>query len=185
MNEAIFTQLQKEMDQSVGALHKDLAKIRTGRASTALLEHIVVDYYGATTPLNQLATLSAPEPRLLVVQPYDRSAMGNIEKAILKSDLGLTPNNDGKIIRVPIPQLTEERRRELVKVAKQYAEEGRVAVRNVRRDVMKHLEELVRSGQVGDDEERRAEGAVQKLTDDHVHKIDDLLKRKEAEITEV
>src|SRR5262245_35258708 len=102
MNEAIFTQLQKEMDQSLGALRKGLGKIRTGRASTALLEHIVVDYYGATTPLNQLATLSAPEPRLLVVQPYDRGAMGNIEKAILKSDLGLTPNNDGKVIRVPI-----------------------------------------------------------------------------------
>src|SRR5262245_2513961 len=108
MNEAIFTQLQKEMDQSIGALRKDLAKIRTGRASTALLEHIVVEYYGATTPLNQLATLSAPEPRLLVVQPYDRGAMGNIEKAILKSDLGLTPNNDGKVIRVPIR--SEERR---------------------------------------------------------------------------
>ena len=141
MNEAIFTQLQKEMDQSVGALRKDLAKIRTGRASTALLEHIVVDYYGATTPLNQLATLSAPEPRLLVVQPYDRSAMGNIEKAILKSDLGLTPNNDGKIIRVPIPQLTEERRKELVKHVKKIGEEFRVSVRNHRRDAVEHLKE--------------------------------------------
>src|SRR6201982_3322434 len=108
MNDAIFTQLQKEMDQSVGALRKELAKLRTGRASTALLEHVVVEYYGANTPLNQLATLSAPEPRLLVVQPYDRNAMGDIEKAILKADLGLTPNNDGKIIRIPIPHLTEE-----------------------------------------------------------------------------
>ena len=141
MNEAIFTQLQKEMDQSVGALRKDLAKIRTGRASTVLLEHIVVDYYGATTPLNQLATLSAPEPRLLVVQPYDRGAMGNIEKAILKSDLGLTPNNDGKIIRVPIPQLTEERRKELVKHVKKIGEEFRVSVRNHRRVAVEHLKE--------------------------------------------
>jgi ribosome recycling factor len=141
MNEAIFTQLQKEMDQSVGALRKDLAKLRTGRATTALLDHIVVDYYGATTPLNQLATLSAPEPRLLVIQPYDRNAMGNIEKAILKSDLGLTPNNDGKIIRVPIPQLTEERRRELVKHVKKIGEEFRVSVRSHRRVAVEHLKE--------------------------------------------
>src|ERR1700750_2993352 len=111
MNEAIFTQLQKEMDHSTGSLRKELAKLRTGRASTALLEHVVVEYYGANTPLNQLATLSAPEPRLLVVQPFDRSAMAEIEKAILKADLGLTPNNDGKVIRIPIPHLTEERRK--------------------------------------------------------------------------
>jgi ribosome recycling factor len=139
MNEAIFAQLQKDMDHSIGALRKDLAKLRTGRASPALLEHIVVEYYGATTPLNQLATLSAPEPRLLVIQPYDRSAMGDIEKAILKSDLGLTPNNDGKIIRVPIPQLTEERRKDLVKHVKRIAEEFRVSVRNHRRVAVEQL----------------------------------------------
>ena len=134
MNEAIFAQLQKEMDQSVGALRKELAKLRTGRASTALLEHVVVEYYGAHTPLNQLATLSAPDPHLLVIQPFDRSAMGDIEKAILKSDLGLTPNNDGKIIRVPIPQLTEERRKELVKHVKRIAEEFRVSIRKEERN---------------------------------------------------
>ena len=152
MNEAIFTQLQKEMDQSVGALRKDLAKIRTGRASTSLLEDVVVDYYGATTPLNQLATLSAPEPRLLVIQPYDRSAMGNIEKAILKSDLGLTPNNDGKIIRVPIPQLTEERRKELVKHVKKIGEEFRVSVRNHRRVAVEHLKEAEKKKEITADD---------------------------------
>src|SRR6266542_6237765 len=134
MNEAIFTQLKKEMDQSVGALRKDLAKIRTGRASTALLEHIVVDYYGTRTPLNQLATLSAPEPRLLVVQPYDRTITASIEKAIYQSDLGLTPVNDGKVIRVPIPELTEERRKELVRHIRKVAEDYRVSLRNHRRD---------------------------------------------------
>src|SRR6185437_3176124 len=156
--------------------------VRTGRASTALLDRITIDYYGTPTPLSNMATIGAPEARLLSVQPYDPTQIKAIEKAIMESDLGLQPSNDGKLIRLPIPQLTEERRKELVKLTKQYAEEGRVAVRNVRRDVMRHLEELVRSGQVGDDEERRAEGAVQDLTDSHVHKIDDMLKRKEAEI---
>ena len=142
MNEAIFSQLQKEMDDSVSALRKELTKLRTGRASTALLEHIVVDYYGASTPLNQLATLSAPEPRLLVIQPFDRNAMTEIEKAILKSDLGLTPSNDGKVIRIPIPQLTEERRKDLVKHVKKIAEEYRVSVRSHRRVAIEHLKEL-------------------------------------------
>jgi ribosome recycling factor len=132
-----------------------------------------------------VATVAAPEARLLSIQPYDASQIKAIEKAIQESDLGLTPSNDGKIIRLPIPALTEERRRELVKVVRRYAEEGKVAIRNVRRDVMKHLEELVRDGDVGDDEERRAEAQVQKLTDDHVKKLDDLLKHKEAEIMEV
>jgi ribosome recycling factor len=185
MNEAIFTQLQKEMDQSVGALRKDLAKIRTGRASTALLEHIVVDYYGATTPLNQLATLSAPEPRLLVVQPYDRSAMGNIEKAILKSDLGLTPNNDGKIIRVPIPQLTEERRKELVKHVKKIGEEFRVSVRNHRRVAVEHLKEAEKKKEITADDSKHGHDRVQKITDDFIGRIDKIIKTKEEEIMEV
>jgi ribosome recycling factor len=185
MNEAIFTQLQKEMDQSVGALRKDLAKIRTGRASTALLEHIVVDYYGATTPLNQLATLSAPEPRLLVVQPYDRSAMGNIEKAILKSDLGLTPNNDGKIIRVPIPQLTEERRKELVKHVKKIGEEFRVSVRNHRRVAVEHLKEAEKKKEITADDSKHGHDRVQKITDDFIGRIDKVIKTKEEEIMEV
>jgi ribosome recycling factor len=185
MNEAIFTQLQKEMDQSVGALRKDLAKIRTGRASTALLEHVVVDYYGATTPLNQLATLSAPEPRLLVVQPYDRSAMGNIEKAILKSDLGLTPNNDGKIIRVPIPQLTEERRKELVKHVKKIGEEFRVSVRNHRRVAVEQLKESEKKKEITADDSKHGHDRVQKITDEFIGRIDKIIKTKEEEIMEV
>ena len=185
MNEAIFTQLQKEMDQSVGALRKELAKVRTGRASTALLEHIVVDYYGATTPLNQLATLSAPEPRLLVVQPYDSTAMGNIEKAILKSDLGLTPNNDGKIIRVPIPQLTEERRKELVKHVKKIGEEFRVSVRNHRRVAVEQLKEAEKRKEITADDSKHGHDRVQKATDDSIGRIDKIIKTKEEEIMEV
>ncbi|MFL5923437.1 MAG: ribosome recycling factor, partial [Gaiellaceae bacterium] len=137
------------------------------------------------TPLKNLATISAPEPRLLNVQPFDPTSVKAIEKAIQESDLGLQPSNDGKLIRLPIPQLTEERRKELVKVVRHMAEEGRVAVRNVRRDAIHHLKELVDNGEVGSDEEHRAEERVQKLTDDHVHEIDELLKRKEAEIMEV
>lgn len=185
MNEAIFTQLQKEMDQSVGALRKELAKIRTGRASTALLEHIVVDYYGATTPLNQLATLSAPEARLLVIQPYDRSALGDIEKAILKSDLGLTPNNDGKIIRVPIPQLTEERRKELVKHVKKIAEEFRVSVRNHRRVAIEHLKDAEKKKQVTADEAKHGQDRIQKITDEYISRIEKIVKAKEDEVMEV
>jgi len=159
--------------------------VRTGRASAALLDRIQIDYYGTMTPLQQLATVNVPEPRLITIQPYDPGSIKNIERAIQESDLGLTPSNDGKLIRLPIPQLTEERRKELVKVVRGLAEEGRVAVRNVRRDAMHHLKELVRNGDVGDDEERRAEERVQKLTDEHVARIDDLLTRKEAEIMEV
>jgi ribosome recycling factor len=170
------------MDKSVEATHSELNTIRTGRASAALLDRVTVDYYGQPTPLNQLATLNVPEPRMLTVQPFDPSSLGAIERAIQESDLGLNPANDGKIIRLPIPQLTEERRKELVKVARQIAEEGRVAVRNVRRDVIHHLKE---EESVGADEEHRAEERVQKLTDEHVTRIDELLKRKEAEITEV
>ena len=173
------------MDKSVESAQHELNTLRAGRASVSLLDRIQVDYYGTATPLNQLATLNAPEPRLLTVQPFDPSSLQAIERAIQESDLGLTPSNDGKIIRLPIPQLTEERRKELVKVARQLAEEGRVAVRNVRRDVMHHLKELVDKGEVGSDEEHRAEERVQKLTDEHTSKIDDLLKRKEDEILEV
>src|SRR5215467_14006406 len=184
-SEEFVADASSRMDKSVEHARNEFNTVRTGRASAALLDRIQVDYYGTSTPLKQLATINVPQPRMLTIQPFDPSQIKTIEKAIMESDLGLQPSNDGKLIRLPIPQLTEERRKELVKLTKQYAEEGRVAVRNVRRDVMRHLEELVRSGQVGDDEERRAEGAVQKLTDDHVHKIDELLKRKEAEIMEV
>jgi ribosome recycling factor len=173
------------MDKSVETTQHEFNSIRTGRASSALLDHVTVDYYGTATPLNQLSTINVPEPRMLTVQPFDPGSLKAIEKAIMESDLGLTPSNDGKIIRLPIPQLTEERRKDLVKVVRQRAEDGRVAVRNVRRDVMHHLKELVNKGDVAADEEHRAEERVQKLTDEHVHKIDELLKRKEAEILEV
>jgi ribosome recycling factor len=185
MNEAVFTQLQKEMEHSVGALRKELAKLRTGRASTGLLEHIMVDYYGSTTPLNQVATLSAPEPRLLIVQPYDRSAMGDIERAILKSDLGLTPNNDGKVIRIPFPQLTEERRRDLVKHVKKIAEEFRVSLRNHRRDAIEQLKEGEKKKTITADEAKHGHDRVQKITDEFIARVDKIVKAKEEEVMEV
>ena len=175
----------RRMDKSVEAAQAEFATLRTGRASPALLDRVQIDYYGQQTPLKQLATISAPEPRMLTIQPFDPNSVSTIERAIQESDLGLTPSNDGKLIRLPIPQLTEERRKELVKVVRHMAEEGRVAVRNVRRDAIHHLKELVDNGEVGSDEEHRAEERVQKLTDEHVHEIDELLKRKEAEIMEV
>ena len=175
----------QRMDKSVEATHEHFNSVRTGRATPALLDRVSVDYYGTPTPLKNLATINAPEPRMLTIQPFDPTSIKQIEKTIQESDLGLTPSNDGKIVRLPIPQLTEERRKELVKVVRHMAEEGRVAVRNVRRDAIRHLEDLVKNGSVGDDEERAAETRVQKLTDEHVARIDDLLKRKEAEIMEV
>ena len=185
MKEEIFTHLHKEMDQSVAALRKEFGKVRTGRASTALLEGIVVEYYGASTPLNQLATLSAPEPRLLVIQPFDRSAIGEIERAILKSDLGLTPTNDGKIVRVPIPQLTEERRKELVKHVKRIAEEFRVSVRNHRRVAIEHLKEAEKKKEITADDMKHGQDRVQKLTDEFIARVDNVLRGKEEEIMEV
>jgi ribosome recycling factor len=175
----------RRMDGSVEHTRTEFNTVRTGRASAALLDRITIDYYGTPTPLKQLATINVPEPRMLTVQPFDPTTIKAIEKSIQESDLGLTPSNDGKMIRLPMPQPNEERRKELVKVVRKLAEEGRVAVRNVRRDVMHHLQDLVRNGDVGDDEERRAEDRVQKLTDDHTKSIDELLKHKEAEIMEV
>jgi ribosome recycling factor len=173
------------MAKSVEATHHELATVRTGRASPALLERIVVDYYGAPTPLNQLATLSAPEARLLTVQPYDKSSIKAIERAILESDVGLNPSNDGSLIRLAVPELTEERRRELVKVVRHLVEEGRVRIRNVRRDVMHDLRELREAGEAGSDDEHRAEAALQKLTDARVADLDGVLKAKEEEILAV
>jgi len=175
----------RRMDSSIEHTRTEFNTVRTGRASAALLDRISIDYYGTSTPLKQLATINVPEPRMLTIQPFDPGSVKAIEKAIQESDLGLQPSNDGKLIRLPIPQLTEERRKELVKVVRRYAEDGKVAIRNVRRDVMRHLEELVRNGEVGDDEERRGENQVQKLTDEHTKTIDELLKHKEAEIMEV
>jgi ribosome recycling factor len=173
------------MDKSVEHARTEFNTVRTGRASAALLDRIQIDYYGTQTPLKQLATINAPEARLLTVQPFDPGSIKAIEKAIQESELGLTPSNDGKIIRLPIPQLTEERRKELVKVVRNLAEGHRVAVREIRRDAMRHLKELVVNGEVGDDDERRAEDRVQKLTDEHTKQIDEQLKHKEAEIMEV
>jgi ribosome recycling factor len=176
---------KERMAKTVEHSKSEFATVRTGRASASLLDRIEVDYYGTQTPLRQLSTVNVPEPRMLTVQPFDPSSIRAIEKAIQESDLGLTPSNDGKMIRLPIPQLTEERRKELVKVVRNMAEEHRVAVREIRRDAMRHLKELVDSGDVGADEEHRAEGRVQELTDEHTKQIDELLKHKEAEVMEV
>ena len=183
--EDFLTDAKRRMDRSIETTRGEFASVRTGRASTALLDRITVDYYGTPTPLKNIATISTPEPRLLSLQPFDPSSIKAIERAIQESDLGLTPSNDGKVIRLPIPQLTEERRKELVKLVRKMGEDGKIAIRNVRRDVMQHLKELVVNGDVGDDEERRAEQQVQKLTDDHTKAIDELLKHKESEIMEV
>jgi ribosome recycling factor len=173
---------RERMGKSIEATRHELATVRTGRASPHLLDRVQVDYYGASTPLRQLANVAATEARLLTITPYDKSSIKQIEKAILESDLGLTPSNDGNLIRLGIPELTEERRKELVKVVHGLAEDGRVAVRNIRRDCMHDLRELRKEGEVGEDEERRAEAELQKLTDARVAEIEELLKGKEEEI---
>jgi ribosome recycling factor len=173
------------MRKAVEATRGEFSTVRTGRASPHLLDRIEVDYYGARTPLRQLSQVSATEARLLTITPYDKSSIKAIEKAILESDVGLTPNNDGTVIRLQIPELTEERRRELVKVVHNIAEQGRVGVRNIRRDVMHDLRELKTEGEVGSDDEHRAEAELQKLTDSHVSEIDSALAGKEEEILEV
>ena len=185
MIDELLQDAREHMAKSVDATRHKFGSVRTGRASTALLDRITVDYYGAQTPLKQLATVSAPEARLLTVQPYDKNSMKNIERAIMESDIGLTPNNDGQIIRLQVPELTEERRRELVKVVRNLAEEGRVAIRNIRRDTMHDLRELRDAGEAGSDDEHRAEEALQKLTDEKVKELDGVLKAKEEEILEV
>ena len=185
MIDELLQDARERMAKSVESIRHEFGSVRTGRASPALLDRVIVDYYGAPTPLRQLATVNAPEARLLTVQPYDKSSIKAIEKAIMESDLGLTPNNDGKLIRLTIPELTEERRKQLVKVVRGIAEEGRVAIRNVRRDVMHDLRELRDAGEAGADDEHRAEAELQKLTDEKVAELDALLKVKEAEILEV
>jgi ribosome recycling factor len=173
------------MVKSVEAAQQEFSTVRTGRASPSLLDRVIVDYYGAMTPLNQLATISAPEARLITVQPYDKSSIKTIEKAINESDIGLSPSNDGNLIRLVVPDLTEERRRDLVKVVRNLAEEGRVAIRNVRRDTMQHLRELKAEGEASSDDEHRGEVELQKLTDGRVGDLDGVLKAKEEEILEV
>lgn len=180
----ILRQADEKMDASVSVCHDDLQALRTGRASPAFLEKVTVDYYGTQTPLNQLASFSVPEPRLLVVTPYDKSSIPNIEKAIMGSDLGVTPSNDGNVIRLPFPPLTKERRTELVKVAHNRAEDGRIAVRNVRRHAKDELEALKKDGTISEDEFYRAEKDLQDRTDAHTKKIDDMLAEKEKELEE-
>ncbi len=185
MIDALLQDARERMAKSVESAQHEFSTVRTGRASPALLDRVVVDYYGAMTPLNQLATISAPEARLITVQPYDKSSIKTIEKAINESDVGLNPSNDGNLIRLGVPELTEERRKELVKIVRNLAEDGRVAIRNVRRDVLGHLRELKAAGEASSDDEHRAEVELQKLTDARVGDLDGVLKAKEDEILEV
>ena len=185
MMDDLLQDAREHMDKSVEATRTKFQSVRAGRASPSLLDRINVDYYGTMSPLRQMATINAPEARLLTVQPYDKSSIKAVERAIMESDLGLTPNNDGSIIRLQIPELTEERRKQLVKVVRALAEEGKVALRSIRRETMHDLKELRDAGEAGADDEHRAEEALQKLTDDKVKELDALLKGKEAEILEV
>ncbi|MFV8827180.1 ribosome recycling factor [Alkalihalobacterium sp. APHAB7] len=185
MSKELMQDAQGRMKKALDALNRELATLRAGRANPSLLEKVTVEYYGAPTPLNQLATISVPEARMLVIQPFDKTVIGEIEKAILKSDLGLTPSNDGTIIRLTIPALTEERRKDLVKLVKKYAEEGKVAVRNIRRDINDDLKKLQKDGELTEDDLRRSTEDVQKLTDKHIADIDQIATNKEKEIMEV
>ncbi|MGI6364552.1 MAG: ribosome recycling factor [Bacillota bacterium] len=173
------------MTKALAALKSEFNAVRAGRANPALLDRLSVEYYGTMTPIKQMANVSAPEPRLLVIQPWDKSSIPEIEKAILKSDLGLTPNNDGNVIRLPIPQLTQERRAELVKVVRKKAEECKVAIRNIRRDANDLVKEMQKDGEISEDDERRAQEEIQKITDKFVKMVDEQLSHKEAEIMEV
>jgi ribosome recycling factor len=185
LTDELIADARERMTKSVEATQGEFGTVRTGRASPAILDRVVVDYYGAATPLRSLATINAPEARLLTVQPFDTGTMKLLEKAISDSGIGLNPSNDGKIIRLAVPELNEDRRRELVKVARSIAEEGRIRIRNIRRDTMRDLKELKDEGDVGEDEEKRAEQDLQKVTDQRVNELDALLKVKEAEILEV
>jgi ribosome recycling factor len=173
------------MRQTIDTVLRELSTMRTGRASVAMLDMIRVDYYGTSTPLNQIGNLAVPDPTLITLQPWDPALLPSIEKAIRASDLDLNPQNDGKVIRIPVPQLTEERRKNLVKVAHKHAEEGRVAIRNVRRDANDHLKRLLKEHDVSEDDEKHALAEVQRLTDQHIEEINSALKKKEAEIMEV
>lgn len=181
----IINDANSRMGKAIDTTRANLSTIRTGRASVGLLDRIQIDYYGTPTPINQVASVNAPEARLLVVQPWDKSIIADIEKAVMKSDLGLSTSNDGQVIRIPIPQLTEERRKELIKVVKSVGEEGRVAVRNIRRDANEHLKALEKNHEISKDDLQRDQGEIQKLTDKHIETIDNLLSAKEKEVLEV
>ncbi|MDL2260059.1 ribosome recycling factor [Deltaproteobacteria bacterium OttesenSCG-928-K17] len=184
MLDDIYGDLKDRMEKALAALDKNFSKIRTGRATPALLDGLNADYYGAATPLTQMASITAPEPRLLMIQPWDVQAMGEIEKAILKSELGLTPQNDGKVIRISIPTLTQERRKELSKLVKKNAEDAKVAVRNIRRDANEMLKDLKKDKEISEDDQKKAEEQVQKITDDFIKKVDAAASVKEKEIME-
>ena len=185
MIDELLADAKERMKKSVESTRGELASVRTGRASPHLLDRIQVDYYGTTTPLKQLANVAASDARLLTITPYDKSSISAIEKAILESDVGLTPNNDGNVVRLQIPDMTEERRKDMVKVVHGVGEEGKIAIRNIRRDVMHDLRELKKEGEVGSDDEHRAETELQKLTDERIGEIDKSLAAKEQEILEV
>ena len=185
MLNAVRTEAEDRMSKAIDALKKEFSTLRAGRATPSLLDKVSVEYYGAPTPINQMANVSAPEARLLVIQPWDKSVLPDIEKAIMKSDLGLTPNSDGIVIRLGIPQLTEERRSDLVKVVKKKGEEAKVAIRNIRRDANDQLKDLLKDGEVSEDENRKGQEDVQKITDRYIKDIDTLVDKKEQEIMEV
>jgi ribosome recycling factor len=184
IDETLF-EAEEKMEKAVSVAKDDLASVRTGRATPAMFSRVVVDYYGAMTPLNQLSSINIPEARMAIIKPYDTSQLRTIEKAIRDSDLGLNPSNDGQIIRVIIPQLSEERRREMVKVARGKGEDARVTIRSIRRKAMEELHRIVRDGEAGEDEVTRAEKELQGTTDRYVHQVDDLVKHKESELLEV
>lgn len=181
----MMNETKERMEKAIGAYQRELATVRAGRANPSLLDKVTVEYYGAQTPLNQIASITVPEARMLLITPYDKTALGDIEKAIQKADLGITPSNDGNIIRITIPPLTEERRKELAKLVKKYSEDAKVAVRNIRRDANDDLKKLEKNGEMTEDELRSSTEDVQKLTDEYVSKIDEITKDKEKEIMEV
>jgi ribosome recycling factor len=185
MGNQIISSAKEKMTKAVSAYSRELATVRAGRANPAILDKIVVDYYGAPTPINQLANISVPEARLLLISPYDKSVLTEIDKAIQKADIGLNPSNDGTIIRIAFPALTEERRKDLVKVVKKYAEDAKVAIRNIRRDANDDLKKLEKNGDITEDELRGFSDDIQKQTDAHIEKVDSITKEKEKEILEV
>ncbi len=185
MKHEIVKDAEKRMAKSVEATREELAKIRTGKASPAMLDPVRVEAYGSSMPLNQVATISTPEARLIVIQPWDKGLIGEIEKAILKADLGFNPSNDGQVIRVPIPPLNEERRQEYVRICRKITEEGRVAVRNIRRDANDHIKKLEKNHEISEDEAHRLLDQIQEITDQHIKQLDEIMKHKEAEIMEV
>jgi ribosome recycling factor len=185
MLEPVKKQASDKMEKAIQVLKKDLAALRAGRATPALLDKVVVEYYGSEMPVNQLANISTPDPRTLVIQPWDKSALAEIERAILKSDLGLTPSNDGNVIRINLPALTQERRAELVKVVKKTGEEAKVAIRNIRRDANDEIKKLEKNGDISEDESRRGQDEIQKLTDKFIQEADKVVAAKEKEIMEI